>query len=61
METIVPENCARWRHIMFVDLLYKMSLIYTLYLQKAIFDIMSMLNLTHFLLNTFLKKWHFKL
>ena len=28
METIVPENCARWRHFMFVDLLYKMSLIY---------------------------------
>ena len=48
---------------MFVDLLYKMSLIYyfTLYLQKTNFDIMSMLNLTYFLLNTFLKKCHFKL
>jgi len=46
---------------MFVDLLYKMSLIYyyTLYLQKTIFDIMSLLNLTHFLLNTFLKKMSF--
>ena len=47
---------------MFVDLLYKMSLIYyyTLYLQKnPIFDIMSLLNLTHFLLNTFLKKMPF--
>ena len=61
METIVPENCARWRHFMFVDLLYKMSLIYyyTLYLQKTIFDIMSMLKLAHFLLNTFLKKMPF--
>ena len=41
---------------MFVDLLYKMYLIFyfTLYLQKTIFDIMSMLNLTYFLLNTFL-------
>ena len=49
METMVPENCARWRHIMFVDLLYKISLIYyyTFYLQKKRFltlclcDIMS--------------------
>ena len=46
---------------MFVDLLYKMSLIYyyTFYLQKTIFDIMSMLNLTYFLSNTFLKKMTF--
>ena len=36
---------------MFVDLLYKMTLIYyyTLYLQKMIFDIMIMLNLTEIL------------
>ena len=63
MATIVPKNCARWRHFMFVGLLHKMYLIYyqTWYLQKMIFDIMFMLNLTYCLLNTFLKKMYFKL
>ena len=61
LATIVWEKCARWCCFMFDNLLHKMSFIYykTPYLQKTIFDIRFMLNLTYFLLNIFLKKMPF--